>query len=206
MLHKSQAQIIYSLLPKTVETLLSVPAPMKEGIKIIPVLRDVPPQAARGRRRTANEENLDEDDEAADADVPLKESVGEILYYGVEKGVNGTSAGLLQKPMYLKDLRLINKASPSLLTHPFKSLLQSTASSSSFSSLADQRKDAAAEPYLCAFINLFADGFSPYSNCSRNYWIVSCIVSLIGNSMEKYHTKCKKFSILILFYFDKNFP
>ena len=197
MLHKSQVQIIYSLLPKTVEKLLSVPQKMRDDIKIIPVLRDVPPRAAGRRRRTGDNEEADEDDE-----VPQKQSVGEILYYGVEKGVNGTSAGLLQKAMYLKDLRLINMASPSLLTHPFKSLIQSTAVSSSSSSSsdpdsADQEKD---EPYLCAFLDLFADGFSPYSNCSRNYWIVSCLLSLLGNSKEKFHTKCKKYIYLLFFF------
>jgi hypothetical protein len=190
MLHKSQVQIIYSLLPKTVETLLSVPQKMNDAIKIIPVLRDVPRYPAGRRRRTGNDEEPEEDEE-----VPLKQSVGEILYFGVERGVDGTSAGLLQKPMYLKDLRLINTASPSLLTHPFKSLLPSTEVSSSSSSTdpnsADQEKEQ--DPYVCAFLDLFADGFSPYSNCSRNYWIVSCLLSLIGNTKEKFHTKCKKF-------------
>lgn len=197
MLHKSQVQIFYSLLPKTVETLLSVPQPLREGVKIIPVHRDVPPPVVR-RRRTAKENDdeplPDEEDEAE----PRKKEVGEILYYGVEKGIDGTSAGLMQKDMYLKDLRLIDKASPSLLTKPFKSLIHSTASSttllcsSSPSGNTDQEEERV-EPYVCAFVDLFADGFSPYKNCSRNYWIVSCIVSLIGNSKKKFHTKCKNF-------------
>lgn len=175
LLHRSQAQIIYATLPKTVETLLQIPQDVRDTVTIRNVMK-----------RTTNGANKS------------GKKVGELLYFGVGRGIEGISCGIDEVWKYVKDLSLINMLKPEMLTHPFKMFLERyenlesgfpaffPAASTAQSSQDQQTKK---EPVKVS-LDLFADGFSPYKNCSRNYWgVYGLVTQLFTNAHGLYDLK-----------------
>lgn len=162
MLHKAQAQIDYKALPKTVETLLRVPAFVKDGIIIKKFVKNVE-KMVRGKKTT------------------LLQEVGQQLHYGIKAAIEGTSAGIVEKWRYKKDLRLIDDMDPSFLTTPFKKFL---------SAETDGASGHDRDP-ICVHIDLFADGFNPYENCTKNYWNVSGIITSLQSGKRRLSMKCE---------------
>lgn len=185
LLHKARCQINYNDLPKRVESLMAVPEILRQEVQILSVGPD--PSSPAG--------NL------------LIPSVGELLYFGVAKAIEGRSSGLDNKWRYVKDLSLIDAINPKFLTGPFKNLLRE--SNISMFSVAKpptilpqtaehNMHESPMEEPLCVFLDFFADGFLPYKDCAKCYWMVSALISKlgrrIGGSVEFHYTKCKPFS------------
>lgn len=184
LLHKSRCQINYNDLPKRVESLMAVPEILRKEVQILSLVPD--PSSAAGQF--------------------LIPSVGELLYFGVAKAIEGRSSGLDNKWRYVKDLSLIDAINPEFLTGPFKNLLRES-NLSMFSvakpptilrETAEQNThERPLDEPLCVFLDFFADGFLPYKDCAKSYWMVSALISKFGRrisgAQEFHYTKCKPF-------------
>lgn len=169
LLHKSQATIAYSMLPKTVENLLKVPEEVKNTAEI------------RSIRERGCKPGVEQ------------RVIGQMLYFGIQRAIEGTSCGIDAVWKYVKDLSLINILDPNMLTQPFLDLIATYAKNESCvsTSLPNHKKrpvDTTKDP-LCVMIDLFADGFAPYRNCSKSYWAVYGIVTSIGTVQRMYDLK-----------------
>ncbi len=169
LLHKSQAPILYPMLPKTVENLLKVPEEVTKTVEIRNIME-------RNVRRGVE-----------------PKIIGNLLYFGIQRAIEGTSCGIEAVWKYVKDLSLINILDPDLLTQPFLDLLATYAENEScVSTSLPKYKKRPVDPTkeaLCVQIDLFADGFSPYRNCSKNFWGVYGIVTSIGTLRRMYDLK-----------------
>jgi hypothetical protein len=119
--------------------------------------------------------------------------VGQMLYFGIHRAIEGTSCGIDAVWKYVKDLSLINILDPDILTQPFLDLIATYAKNESCvsTSLPHYKKrpvDTTKQP-LCVMMDLFADGFAPYRNCSKSYWAVYGIVTSIGTTRRMYDLK-----------------
>ena len=169
LLHKSMATIVYPALPKTVENLLKGPEEVKKTVEI----------------RNIRERNVKPGVEPR--------IIGNMLFFGIQRAVEGTSCGIEEVWKYVKDLSLINILDPNMLTQPFLDLLATYAKNESCvsTSLPNYKKrpvDKSKDP-ICVQIDLFADGFAPYRNCSKSYWAVYGIVTSIGTTRRMYDMK-----------------
>jgi hypothetical protein len=162
LLHKSKAPIVYPVLPKTVEKLLQIPTSVRETVVIRDVLDQGPTQPGKKAKK-----------------------LGEILYFGVRRGVEGISCGIDEVWKYVKDLSLLDMLKPDMLTEPFKALLQRYTNSETGYPAFFPPPAVSSEPKpkrqpVGIFLDLFADGFSPYKNCTRNYWGIYGLITKLG--------------------------
>lgn len=166
ILHKSKVQIEYQVLPKTVENLLAVPSSMESTITI----RD---SFAKATCPTA----------------PPKK-IGQMMYYGISRAIEGISAGLEDKWRYFKDITLIDEIDPNFFTGPFKRIISGgNCGSASEKPLGSTETAEENEDPVRVLLHIFADGFSPYSNCTHNYWSVYGLVTGFFRHEKLFETK-----------------
>lgn len=174
ILHKTQVQIEYHVLPKTVESLLAVPSCLESSV----IIRD---SFEKG---------------SCPATPPKK--IGQLLYYGISRAIEGISAGLEDKWRYFKDLSLIDLMDPKFLTPPFKTLLlgdSGVALEKLLSQKPSSDSEQEADP-LKVLLHIFADGFSPYSNCTHNYWSVYGLITGFVRKEKVVNTKGDKIFVI----------
>jgi hypothetical protein len=215
LIHKSKAQINLHDLPKTVESLLAVPEEVMKEVRMIPVF----PTSASTNVPNLSSSQVGTPNGPQPGGQGVQKPSGHILFFGISRAVEGLSPGLDNKWRYVKDLVLIDAINPNFLIGPLKNLVErsnmnvlsvakpvlsaETAGAGHPGSQAQNpdnvssTNDLGSEP-ICVFIDLFADGFQPYHDSSKSFWLVAGLISKLGrrcgDKEEIYFTKCKLFT------------